>query len=330
MSTLKVVAKLANVSVSTVSKYLNDDIKVKEETKIRIESALKRANYTKIPKQKRYHSKSIAIVLPEIANTKFSVLVNYMLDEATAKGYTVMTFTTKNSSANETMIVDEIIQMGVAGAILITEPQGKPSNENLLKLDNAGVAVATVNRDFFKNDFASVCNDYYNTIKDVIYHFYSNGHKRIGFMLGWEKQSGNKEIFRAIDEVQKELEFNYDIKDNIYYTDYNKIKYRLALDYLKNKDVDAVFTINDLMALELLKSMKSHKLFYPDDLAIIALTDNDNFDLLEVSAMDTDSIMMAKIAVKAVFDVLLGNPMDKYQVVRTKLVARSSSMPKPY
>lgn len=328
MSTLKAVAKLANVSVSTVSKYLNDDIKVREDTKSRIETALIEANYTKVPKQKRHHSKSIAIILPEIANTKFSVLVSYMLTEAMSKGYTVMTFTTKNSSATETIIVDEIIQLGVAGAILITEPQGKPSEENLQRLKKAGVAVVTVNRDFYENKHASVCSDYYNSIKDVLYHFYSNGYRKIGLMLGWEKQSGNTEIFRAVKEVSEELDFDANIMDNIYYTDYNKIKYRLALEYFRNKGVNAVFTINDLMALELLKSMKAHKLHYPEDMALIALTDNDNFDLLDVSALDTDSVMVAKISVKAVFDILAGNPVDKYQVIRTKLVNRSSSMPK--
>jgi len=327
MSTLKAVAKLANVSVSTVSKYLNDDIKVREDTKNRIETALKEANYTKVPKQKRHHSKSIAIILPEVANTKFSVLVSYMLTEAMSKGYTVMTFTTKNSSVTETIIVDEIIQLGVAGAILITEPQGKPSEENLQKLKKAGVAVVSVNRDFYANKYVSVCSDYYNSIKDVLYHFYSNGHRKIGLMLGWEKQSGNTEIFRAVKEVSEELEFDFDIMDNIYYTDYNKIKYRLGLEYFRNKGVNAVFTINDLMALELLKSMKTHKLTYPDDLAVIALTDNDNFDLLDVSALDTDSVMVAKISVKAVFDTLEGKPVDKYQVIRTKLINRTSSMP---
>lgn len=327
MSTLKAVAKLANVSVSTVSKYLNDDIKVREDTKNRIETALKEANYTKVPKQKRHHHKCIAIILPEIAYTKFSVLVSYMLTEAMSKGYTVMTFTTKNSSATETIVVDEIISLGVSGAILITEPQGKPSVENLNKLKKAGIAVVTVNRDFYENRYVSVCSDYYNSIKDVLYHFYSNGHRKIGMMLGWEKQSGNKEIFRAIEEVSNELDLDFDIMDNIYYTDYNKIKYRLALEYFRSKGVNAVFTINDLMALELLKSMKSHKLSYPNDMALVALTDNDNFDLLEVSALDTDSVMVAKISVKAVFDQLSGNPVDKYQVIRTKLVNRTSSMP---
>lgn len=332
MATLKDVADKAGVSIATVSRYLNNDIQIRMDTQNRIDEAIKELNYRKSSKlMKRFrHTNSIAVVVPRISYSKFSAIVENMINIVKEEGYTVITFIQNNDASNETEIVEEIINLRVNGAVLITEPKGQDQNDNCRRLEEAGIPVVTIVRNFGPCKYPSVCTDYYNMLKDVLYHFYSNGIQNVGFMLGWREQDGTKYLLKAIEDVKEELDINFPLMQNIYYTDYNTSKFELGLEFLMNKGIQGLFTIDDTITIGVIKAMRRRGLSYPKDLAIVSTTDNHTLSLMGVSAVDTDARGLSREAFHILHKKMNGLEHDQFVQVPYHLRQRESSMIQNY
>ena len=93
MATIKEVAKYAGVSVATVSRALNRSGYVKEETRKKINKAIKDLNYRPNETARTLYkrkSKMIGLLLPDISNPFFTVVARGVEDEAMAKGYHII------------------------------------------------------------------------------------------------------------------------------------------------------------------------------------------------------------------------------------------------
>lgn len=327
MSTLKEIAKLAEVSPSTVSKYLSGDIKVKEETKKRIDNAVEETGYLKSSKMaKRYGvSNLIAMIVPYVSNGKFSKIVEHVIDLCELEGFNVVTFRTKNSFEIENRIVDDIIKIGVTGAILVTEPKGQDSIYNLKRLKESGIHAVSINRLFGIFEYPSVCTDYYGSIKDVVYHLYSNGVSKIGFMLGWKGQSGHMSLFDAVEDVKKDIGDD-SIEVFFTFTDYDASKYELGLEYLLSKNVSGIFTLDGKMARSVIRGLNKRGVRYPNDICVVSTTDGGNFDMMGITTVNTYSDKLAKEAVRKLLNSIRGVDFEMCTYISSYLTVRSSSL----
>ena len=92
-ATLKQIAKELNVSVSTVSKALNDSPEISEQTKIRIKEYAKLKNYKPNViglNLKNRSTKTIGVIIPTMVHHFFSLVLNGILEEAEKRGYLVI------------------------------------------------------------------------------------------------------------------------------------------------------------------------------------------------------------------------------------------------
>ena len=93
MASMKDVAKLANVSESTVSRVINRNIPVDDETRRRVEVAVQKLDYkpnlmAKGLRIKRSHL--IGLVVPEIVHHTFASFIQYLEEAAVARGYNLI------------------------------------------------------------------------------------------------------------------------------------------------------------------------------------------------------------------------------------------------
>lgn len=317
MSTLRDVAEKANVSVSTVSKFINDVIDLKPETEARIVEAIHELGYKRsfVPKKNKME-KTIAMILPELTSIKFAQLVNFTIEEVSRRDYTIMVFTNKNSAKMESRIVSQIIQMGVTAAIFVKEPFGSGTLDNVKAVEDAGIPTISINRVFDETRLDTVNSDYYNAMKDCIYHFYSLGISDIGLVLGWKDQAGNKEILRAVRDVSKELEITTNIEENIFYSDFNELKYQLAFEYFSRRGVKAAFLISDVIVAPMYLSIQERGLVPQKDFKLVSLSDNTNLEVLKVPGLDIDAHLIAKEAIDSILNRLENRPYDKHKIIR--------------
>ena len=126
ITTLKILAKELNLSVATVSKALRDSHEISAETKQKVLALAKNLNYVANPyasSLRKRRSNTIAVVLPEVADSFFSQAINGIESVAQDKGYHVLIYLTHESFAREEAILKEF-QSGRVDGILISVSGG--------------------------------------------------------------------------------------------------------------------------------------------------------------------------------------------------------------
>ena len=123
MSTIKDVAKLAGVSVSTVSRALSGRTFVEEETKKKVLEAVRELNYKPniIAKSLREgRSQTIALIIPDINSLFYPELMKCIEKAAADKGYSLILNNTNNDIQKEKAAVEMLANRGVAGMICLS------------------------------------------------------------------------------------------------------------------------------------------------------------------------------------------------------------------
>ena len=123
MATIKDVAKVAGVSVATVSRVINNAENVKEETKSAVEKAIQTLHYSPNGlgrNLRRLETKRILVLLNTISNQFFSRVVKGIEDKAREENYTVMICTTRGNRKNLNDSIALLRSKVVDGAIVMT------------------------------------------------------------------------------------------------------------------------------------------------------------------------------------------------------------------
>lgn len=146
-ASLKDVAAAAGVSVTTVSRLLNGSLALPDETRERIESAIRRLNYRPNPHARRLsrgRSDTIGLVVPDIANPFFAAFVAAVEEEADSHGLAVSLFVTLNRSGREIGYLELIDRKHVDGLIFVTN---HPDDGRLARLITESEKVVVADED---------------------------------------------------------------------------------------------------------------------------------------------------------------------------------------
>lgn len=122
-TSLKDVASAAGVSVTTVSRLLNGSLTLPEDTRKRIEDAIRDLNYRPNPHARRLsrgRSDTIGLVVPDIANPFFAAFVAAVEEEADGRGLAVSLFATLNRTGREVAYLELLERKHVDGLIFVT------------------------------------------------------------------------------------------------------------------------------------------------------------------------------------------------------------------
>jgi len=137
--TLKELARILNVSVSTVSKSLNDSSEISPKTIQRVKELAQLHNYRPNPTAvnlKSNRSGNIAVIVPNISNTFFAKVLGGVETAARKKGFQVITYISNESLKLEQQIV-ELISNGIVDGLLISvseETQHQQDYDHLHRL----------------------------------------------------------------------------------------------------------------------------------------------------------------------------------------------------
>lgn len=146
--TIKTLAKELNVSVATVSKALKDSYEIGPATKQRVMDLARRLNY--VPNAyagslRKRKSKTIAIVLPEVADSFFSLAINGIEAMAQEKGYHVLVYLTHESFEKERAILKDF-QSGRVDGVLLSVTAETTTSQHVRDLCETGMPVVFFDR----------------------------------------------------------------------------------------------------------------------------------------------------------------------------------------
>lgn len=204
MATLKDVAKLANVDISTVSRALNNKGYVHEETKKRIIEAVEELSYhpnilAKGLRQGKKHT--IAFVVPRIAITIYSDMIAPFSEAARKMNYECLICVSDDDVQQEKEILERL-RGGTVDGIVISST-GK-NNKLIREIKNEGVCILQAVR---KQDesLSSIISDYYTTGYEAVRFLHMKGCRNIGLIIGNLSLHPYKERYAGYMKAVREL-----------------------------------------------------------------------------------------------------------------------------
>ena len=181
---LKQLAKELNLSISSVSKALRDSHEISATTKAKVLAKAKELNYQVNPfasSLRKQKSKTIAVIIPEIANNFFGLAINGIESIAQEKGYHVLIYLTHEDIQKE-MAITQIVQSGRVDGVLMSITNETDHSTHLDQIKDKQIPLVFFDRVSENIDAPKVTTDDYNGSIKATEHLIKNGCKRIAFL----------------------------------------------------------------------------------------------------------------------------------------------------
>ncbi|TXC90988.1 LacI family transcriptional regulator [Metabacillus litoralis] len=311
MSTIKQVAQEAGVSVATVSRVLNSNGYVNEETRKKVLQTIEKLNYKPNAVARslfKKQSKTIALIVPNISNPFFPEVARAIEDVMSGKEYTLILCNSDDKEEKEQHYFEMMKQKYVDGVIIAT------STVRPKYIEKSGIPIVAVDR-FINEDIPYVSvNNTAGAIQAVRY-LKSTGCKKIAHIRGPEYIHNSEERYQGyLKEVQGEGWFHPELIVNGNFESETTIKATEKL-LTKYPDIDSIFAGNDYMALSVIKAALRMGKRIPEDLSVIGF-DGINLSKLTNPELTTIEQPIYDIGYKAaelLLDVIEGRPLTKIQ-----------------
>ncbi|HQZ97024.1 MAG TPA: LacI family DNA-binding transcriptional regulator [Pyrinomonadaceae bacterium] len=328
---IKDIAREAGVSTATVSHVINKTKYVSDPTRDKVEAAIKKFGYHPNAHAQMLalgKSKIIGLLVSDISNPFFPEIIKSVEAAVIAAGYNLFLLNTNYDTARTLEYVQRLIQMKVAGIILMIAE----FDEALIKeAKRKKTSFVFQDLGFVGEKVSNIILDYAAGIDEAVQHLVSLGHKRIVHI------GGAHEIYSAgvrweafVEAVKKHLPDEPEPK--IYEGDFRFEGGRLAASQiLAEKDLPtAVVVANDLMALGAMQEFKAAGLRVPQDISIIGF-DDISFSSLSEPALTTVNSPRVEIGRRAVEALMLTVDKPNQQGIEiripTSLLKRDSTAP---
>lgn len=272
MATLKDVARLACVDVSTVSRALNNTSYVHPDTKARILAAVKELSYqpnvlAQGLRQGKRHT--IGVVVPRLHMTMFAEITEGIEEKARMMGYATLICNTEDDPKIEREALNRLRNGFVDGIIIA----GTGRNGRLLRdIHASGLAVTQVARQQ-DNTISSVIADYDSCGYEAARYLFSKGCREIGFINGSMNLAPYRERYNGFSRALEELGLKETCavsKGSIHSMAYG---YECTLDLLEqNPALNGIMVAVDAQGIGAMRALKESGLKMPEQIRLISLT----------------------------------------------------------
>jgi DNA-binding LacI/PurR family transcriptional regulator len=333
MANMKDIARIAGVSLGTVSHVLNDTARVREPMRKRVLDAVQAAEYQ--PSQlarglRKVKTNVIGMIIPDITNPFFPAVVRGAEDLAFSNGYRLILCNTDNDHSKELVHLNELRTYLPAGLIVI------PSNFSDLTAQaesyrRAGTGVVCIDRlpKNWDGDTVTANNEEgaYNATQSLL----QMQHSQIAMITGPLHLTNAKErvdgFMRAMKEARLPVAPEY-VQETTFDKHGGYSKTLVLLRLIPRPT--AIFAGNDMIALGCLLALRHAGLRCPQDISIMGF---DDLDLAEttnpsLSSVSQSGYQLGTTAARILLDRMQGdNGPAKHIVLGTSLKIRDSSAP---
>ncbi len=276
MSTLKDVARKANVSISTVSRVINKEPLVKARTRDRVEAAIAELNYLPNRVAQRLRSinmknKLIGLVLPDIQNPFYVDVVRGVEEAAYQQNFSVMIGNFDQDERKEKIFLD-ILQSESIDGLIVAPSRGR--DQHIKKVIENGYPVVCIDRGLVGTDVDVVKVNNEAGAFGAIDYLIGLGHKRIAHITGDPSIPTTRERIAGYERAMAKHDIDIDQElirnsDSGYESGASLMQELIQLTHRPT----AVFTANNLLTLGALKTIHENELQIPDDISIIGFDD---------------------------------------------------------
>ncbi len=328
------IAKKLKISVSTVSRAINEHPDIKEETRNQVKKLAKKLNYSPNQIARSLKSKKtnvIGVIVPEIKHDFFSSAISGIEEIAYHFGYTILVCQSNESYKREIINTNALMHQRVAGLIVSISQTTKNGN-HFKELINRGMPIVFFDRACKDVSANKVVIDDAKSAFDAVTHLIQRGRKKIAHLAGPQKLKICEQRLKGYKNALKEANIPISKELIRYSSGLHEIDGYNSLDSLLKENIipDAIFAVNDPVAIGAFQRMKEDGLKIPKDIAIVGFSNNRITSLIEPS-MTTVSQPSFKMGEKAagLLIEMLKNPKRNNQkktiMLETELIIRKST-----
>ena len=317
MANIKDIAKMAGVSVTTVSRVLNNHPYVSDEKKNAVKNAIEKSNYQQninavhLSKGKTF---LIGVVVPFTNHPYFALLVEGIAKEAVKNNYNLVLIQTNYQLVRELEAFLMLKHKQIDGLIICSRICGLELLDEYMSYgpiilceDTSGIKVS------------STYIDHYKTFFRALEYLHTKGHRKIGYCIGrnsgfnsQQRESAYKDFLMKTNE---QFDPNYIFYDCYHFEDGEQVVQRI-----KNMEnpPSALLVTSDQVAAGILICCKKQNIEVPDELALIGF---DNQPISKIMNITTLEIPLIEVG-KKLFLQALNNSKISHEEIPVKLIER--------
>jgi LacI family transcriptional regulator len=324
--TMNDVAREADVALGTVSKVLNGDATVKPALRDRVLDACQRLSYQRnriAASLRSRQTHTIGVIIPDIINTFYAMLVERLEQLASAAGYTVVIVTTGEDARRADERIEILRQRQVDGMIVIPSLNGSFSLASAIGQTMPCVIVDRIGQD---DVYPNVATDNVDATYQGTRYLLSLGHKHIVLAVNSPNLWNTQERILGFEKAIREANAKGEVRD----VGMTVEEARMSLANLFREEVrpTALFTANNLVTLGAIRAQQYVDLSVPDEMSLLAFDDFDWLRLVRpaVSAIQQPIDQLAVEAWRLIFQQVSKLPVTVRNVrAGAQLIIRQST-----
>lgn len=325
--TIQEIAQKSGVSVSTVSRVLNNSPSVSPKKREKIQQIIDEYNYTPSVFARgmvNHTSKNIGIILPDITNPYFASLFLEVQNFALKNQYATLLFNTmfvRHQLQNELHLNEEdyfkmILEKQVDGVLIlggsIDKEDVSDSFIHALNQLQRRVPVVIVGSKIDGCDCLFIERNLRQGVTSIVHHFIALGHERIGFIggePGIRITTARIDAFKhSLQVLNKPVDERHIVTSDYYAQDGYSAMIQL-LDTAADRLPTAVLAINDMVAIGAIRAMKDRGLDCPRDIAIASCDQflQSDYSIPRLTSLDQHNEYLGRMAVMQLISAINGS-----------------------
>lgn len=328
------VAELANVSIATVSRVLNNPERVAPATRERVHAAMRQLGYSYnaiASGLSRRRTMTLGLVVPALTNPIFAESTRGVQQTAALHGYALLIGATDYDADEETRLVQTFRQHRVDGLIVTSS---HPESPALIAAQESGTPVVLTYSSRLRTSLPCVGVDNFAAAAGAVGYLLQLGHRRIAMLAGMFRQSD-----RSYARYQGYcaalaaygLSADPDLLVEVPYTVEGGIAGARAL-LGRNEPPTAIFCSNDILAFGAIRTALDHSLRVPQDLSIVGFDDSPMAVITNprLTTVWQPALMMGVKACELLCSMIKGEtPATTTIILPTELRIRETTAPPP-
>lgn len=325
MPTIKDVAERAGVSVTTVSRVLNNRGYISEATRKKVYKAMEELDYQPNEVARslfRKRSNIIGLIVPTVAHPFFAELTAYVETYAYSRGYKVLVCNSQLDASKEQEYISMLRRNQVDGIIMASHTLEVEEYKKL------SLPVVTFDR-FISNRIPYVTSDNYQGGKLAVELLLARGCKKIAHMCGsLHLDMLANQRHRAFVDVAEQRNVPYfTVETDINVFEMDKYEQLLADLMRQHPDIDGLFLNSDIMAIAAVKVCRKLGKRIPEDVKIVGYDDVAIASLVspQITTIRQPLAEMSKLSVKLIENMVEGKQVKVENCLPVELVERETT-----
>jgi LacI family transcriptional regulator len=330
--TMREVAVQAGVSAMTVSRVINESLHVSADARRRVDAAIAELGY--VPNRLargliRQKTSAIGVIVPDVANPFFTLVVRGAEEVAWRAGYHVILCNTQSDLESERSYLEDMLAFQVEG--LLIAPAGDRSGPNLRVLKKNGVPFVLIDRSIRGYDGDLVQGDSIAGAQRLVELLIELGHRRIAMVTETTEVSTARDRVRGYRQALEDAGIGFRPE---LVAESSAIDPRAAHDAtLALLDLPepptAIFSVNNIAVVGVAEAIRERGLEVPKDVALVCFDDIEHasrfYPFLTVMAQPAETF--GTIAMQLLLDRLAGRVAERRRLVvlPADLIVRQSS-----